>query len=371
MRILLDYRPALRQRTGVGAYIHETARALAGTSSPDESITLFSASWKDRLAPDAIPPLPVIDRRIPVRLLNLLWHRLEWPAVERVTGRHDDVVQAAHPLLLPSRLAARLVTIYDLDFLDHPERTTAEIRRDYAALAGSHARRADQVVVISKHTAQQVEHRLGVPASHITICPPGAPDWTTPPAPSSKRNCLLFLGTREPRKTLDVLLEAYARLVAADPATPPLVLAGRASEAAADLVRRAQEPPFAGRVELPGYVSDAEKRALFERAIVFVLPSHTEGFGMTAAEAMKAGVPVVVADRGALPETVGDAGARFDPDNAEALASLLHAIIRSPERQQQMIEAGRRQAARFTWTHTANRLRDAWRLAVEHRATRG
>jgi glycosyltransferase involved in cell wall biosynthesis len=371
VRILLDYRPALRQRTGVGAYIHETARALAASSPPDESVVLFSASWKDRLPPDVVPPLSIVDRRIPVRLLNLMWHRLEWPDVERITGQQFDVVQAAHPLLLPSRSAARLVTIYDLDFLDHPERTRAEIRRDYAALVGSHARRADQVVVISTHTARSVETRLGVPTSKITICPPGAPDWAPRAAPPSTGGCILFFGTLEPRKNLDVLLDAYSRMVATDPATPPLVLAGQIGDAAAPLVARTTAAQLAGRVELPGYVNDADKRALFDRALVFVLPSHTEGFGMPAAEAMKAGVPVVVADRGALPETVGEAGARFNPDDAAQLAAMLTEIVRSPERQSRMAEAGQRQAARFTWTHTANRLRDAWQRAREHRAARG
>jgi glycosyltransferase involved in cell wall biosynthesis len=371
VRILLDYRPALRQRTGVGAYIHETARALAATAPPGESVVLFSASWKDRLAPDAVAPLATVDRRIPVRLLNLTWHRLGWPEVEWITGGRFDVVQAAHPLLVPSRRAARLVTIYDLDFLDHPERTRAEIRRDYAALACSHARRADQVVVISAHTAHGVEHRFGVPPARITICPPGAPDWRPRAAPPSSRGCILFLGTLEPRKNLDVLLEAYSRMVVADPSTPPLVLAGRIGESAASIVQRAQAPPLAGRVELPGYVDEAAKRALFDRALVFVLPSHTEGFGMPVVEAMKAGVPVVVADRGALPETVGDAGTRIDPDDAGRLASVLAGIVGSPERQRQMADAGREQAARFTWTHTASRLREAWALAHAHRAARG
>jgi glycosyltransferase involved in cell wall biosynthesis len=370
VRILLDYRPALRQRTGVGAYIHETARALAATTPAGESVVLFSASWKDRLAPDVVPPLATIDRRIPVRLLNLIWHRLEWPEIERVAASRFDVVQAAHPLLVPSRAAARLVTIYDLDFLDHPERTRAEIRRDYGALARSHALRADQVVVISAHTAHSVEGRFGVPPARITICPPGAPDWRPRAGLPSSRGCILFLGTLEPRKNLDVLLDAYSRMVAADSSTPPLVLAGRVEDPASAVVRRAQAPPLAGRVEMPGYVDEASKRALFDRALVFVLPSHTEGFGMPVVEAMKAGVPVVVADRGALPETVGDAGARVDPDDAGQLAHVLTSIVQSPDRQRHMADAGLQQAARFTWLHTAGRLREAWALARDHRAAR-
>jgi len=371
VRILLDYRPALRQRTGVGAYIHETARALAATAPPGEAVVLFSASWKDRLSPAAIPPLQVIDRRIPVRLLNLAWHRLGWPSADAVAGGGFDIVQAAHPLMLPSPRAARIVTVHDLDFLDHPERTTAEIRRDYPALAAAHARVADQVIVVSADTARAVHSRLGVPTSHITLCPPGAPDWTPRPALPGADRCILFLGTLEPRKNLDVLLDAYERMLAADASTPPLVLAGRIHPTSASLIARIRSAPLAGRVETPGYIDDAEKRALFDRAVVLVLPSHTEGFGLPAVEAMKAGVPVAVADRGALPETVGHAGATFDPTDVEALAALLTTIVTSPDRQARMSEAGHAQAAQFSWTHTAKRMREAWRLALEHRNSRG
>lgn len=370
VRILLDYRPSLRQRTGVGAYVHETAKALAATAHPRESLVLFSASWKDRLAADVIPPLRVVDRRIPVRALNLAWHRGGFPPVEWIAGGGYDVVQAAHPLLIPSKRAARVVAIYDLDFLDHPERTRAEIRRDYPALAGAHARMADQVIVISQDTAHAVETRLGVPASRITICPPGAPDWPARSGPPAVNPCVLFLGTLEPRKNLDVLLDAYSRMVAADPAVPRLVLAGRVTDAAGALVARTRTPPLAGRVDLPGYVTDDEKRALFDRAIAYVLPSHTEGFGMTVVEAMKAGVPVVAAKRGALPDTVGTAGSLVDPDDAADLARALTEIVSSPERQIRMAAAGRAQAARFTWTETATRMREAWHLALEHQSER-
>lgn len=366
VRILLDYRPALRQRTGVGAYIHETARALAATAGAGESVVLFSASWKDRLAADAVMPLATVDRRIPVRLLNFAWHRLGAPAVERLAGDGYDVVQSAHPLLIPTRHAARVVTVHDLDFLDHPERTQAEIRRDYAALAGPHARAADQVIAVSPHTAREVERRLGVPPSRITVCPLGAPDWPVRAALPGAGACILFLGTLEPRKNLDVLLDAYSRLIATDPATPPLVLAGRIDPQADALVARARSAPLADRVELPGYVTDDQKRALFERAAVFVLPSHLEGFGLTAVEAMKAGVPVVAANRGALPDTVGRAGRLVDPDDAAQLAHALAEIVASRDLQQRMSDAGRAQAAQFTWTHTASRTREAWQLAREH-----
>jgi len=367
VRILFDYRPALRRRTGVGEYVHETARALVASASAGETLTLFSSSWKDRLAHDVVPGAATVDARVPVRALHLAWHRLEWPPVEWLAGSHD-VVQAAHPLLVPSRRAARLVTVYDLDFLDAPDRTHAEIRRDYPALAADHARRADQVITISTHTAEAIETRLGVPRSHISICRPGAPHWPRRVAEPVVDGCILFLGTLEPRKNLSVLLDAYSALLEARPDAPPLVLAGHIPAAAESLVRRTRERPLAGHVELPGYVSDEGKAALFRRALVLVLPSHTEGFGLTAVEAMAVGVPVIAANRGALVETVGDAGQLVSTDDPAALTDALSTLLSDAPRRDRMREAGWAHASQFTWARTAAGVREAWHLALEHRA---
>src|SRR5207344_1098460 len=103
----------------------------------------------------------------------------------------------------------------------------------------------------------------------------------------------LFLGTLEPRKNLGVLLEAYARLRARRTSTPPLVLAGGAGARADEIFERAHRPDLDGHVRLPGYVAPEARQTLYGQALVFVLPSHTEGFGLPAVEAMTCGVPVV------------------------------------------------------------------------------
>jgi glycosyltransferase involved in cell wall biosynthesis len=370
MRILVDYRPALRRRTGVGEYIHQTAVALAARPHTGDVLCLFSASWKDRLAANSVPGADVVDIAVPGRLLYLLWHRLEWPAVERLTGRAFDVVHSAHPLLIPSRRAARVVTVYDLDFLDHADRTVREIRRDYPALAGQHARRADQVVVISRHTAEDVERRLGVPTSHITVCTPGGPGWPGRRSEPVEGGCILFVGTLEPRKNLTALLDAYERLLASNPDVPPLVLAGRITEQAAAMVARIGRPPLAGRVTLPGYVQPEALQALYAQALVFVMPSHTEGFGLPVVEAMTVGVPVVAANRGALPEVIGDAGVLVDPEDPLALAQAIGDLLGNRDRRLALSEAGRRQASRFTWRATAENFHLAWQTAREHHAER-
>ena len=180
VRILLDYRPALRERTGVGEFVHELARALGAARHAGDEIYLFTSSWRDRPMAEVAAELPfvhIVDRRWPVSLLTWAWHHLEWPPAEWLTGP-IDVAHSVTPLLLPARRAALVVTVHDLDFLHHPERASGEMRRDYPALARSHATRADRVIAVSNYTAKQVTASLGVPPERISVCSPGPPAWT-------------------------------------------------------------------------------------------------------------------------------------------------------------------------------------------------
>jgi glycosyltransferase involved in cell wall biosynthesis len=373
VRILVDYRPALRARTGVGEYIHQVVRLLARNAG--DELTLFSSSWKDRLAASLSSELAgaqLVDRRIPVGALNVAWHRFGWPTVETLIGGGFDVAHSPHPLLMPSRSAAQVVTIHDLDFLGHPERTTREIRRDYPALTGAHARRADRVIVSSSYAAGEVVRLLEVPRDRIAVCPAGAPEWVSRPVPVSARTdgCVLFMGTLQARKNIGALLEAYGRLLARVPSMPKLVLAGAADPDAAHWLEDIGHPPLAGHVEHLGYVPEEQRRKMYEVARVLVLPSFEEGFGLPALEAMAAGVPVVASNRGALPEVMGDAGVLVDPTDIEGLAAGIERMISDCAFADAAVAQGLNRARQFSWQRTAGAVRQAYEEAVAARFDR-
>ena len=376
MRVLVDYRPALRHRSGVGEYAHELIKALLVTSGPESTddpieLTLFSSSWKDRLRqPDDLASAARVDRRVPVKVLNFAWHRLEWPTAESLTGNVVDVTHSFHPLILPSRQAARVVTIHDLDFLSHPERTRAEIRRDYSALVRSHAHRADHIVVNSHFTGAEVERRLEVGADKITVCVPGAPDWAPRHAPPADDAYVLFFGTLEPRKNVGGLLDAYEALTTRRRDLPPLVLAGGETPDARAWLERIARPPLNRLVRHVGYVDPAKRRSLFEGARLLVQPSFDEGFGMPVLEAMTLGVPVIAARRGALPEVVGDAGPLIDPESPEELASAIERLLDDDALWAACAAKGPLRAHHFRWEESSRRLADAYRLALQHRVAR-
>ena len=359
LRILLDYRPALRERTGVGEYAHELAAALVRQLAPPDRLTLFSSSWKDRLPAGRVPGADVVDVRVPVRVLNAAWHRLGWPPVERFAGP-IDIAHSLHPLLLPVRRARQIVTIHDLDFLDHPERTRGEIRRDYAALAPGHARRAAAVVTVSAFTASEIQRRLGVPAERILVCSPGAPPWPARPR-APENGPILFMGTLEPRKNVGALLSAYAALLRRVPNAPDLWLAGGATDASAPWLRAIGEPPLAGRVKHLGYIQSERRYDLYAQAAMLVLPSHLEGFGIPALEAMTVGVPVIVSTRGALPEVTGGAAQVVEPDDIEGLADAMRRYLEDPDRAATAAAAGIARARQYSWDASAAALVSVYR----------
>lgn len=367
MRVLIDYRPALRAASGAGAYIHQLAAALVASRTQPLELTIFSSSWKDRLSvPADLNGTQAVDRRIPVSVLNRLWHRFEWPPAEMLTRSEFDVVHSPHPLLLPTSHAARVITIHDLNFLSHPERTRAEIRRDYPDLARAHAARADAIIVSSQFTAGEVTRQLGVPPERITVCPPGAPDWRPRPAAPAD-GYILFLGTLEPRKNVGGLLDAYERMIDRG-AVSELVLAGQAPEEARHWLDRIARPPLAGRVRHVGYVDRTSLPDLYSRARVLVMPSFEEGFGIPVLEAMTIGVPVVAARRGSLPEVLGDAGVLVDPDRPDDIAAGIERLLSDPGFAQQCSLQGIDRARRFSWNTTAKRVIDVYRRAIERHA---
>ena len=288
-----------------------------------------------------------------------------------VAGGPFDVAHSLHPLLLPTRTAAQVVTIHDLNFLRHPERTRAEVRRDYPALARAHAHRADRVIVVSQFTASEVQRLLDVPADRISICSPGGPAWTPRPV-QPKDGYVLFFGTLEPRKNVGALLDAWAMLAGRRPNLPRLVLAGKATEQSAPWLERIDRAPLKGLVTHLGYIAPAERQSLYAGARLLVQPSFEEGFGLPVLEAMTAGVPVVAANAGALPEVGGDAVLLAQPTDPASFASAIERLLDDDELVDACVAKGLTRAAAFNWAHTAQATLDAYdRAIVRHTATRG
>ena len=168
---------------------------------------------------------------------------------------------------------------------------------------------------------------------------------------------VLAVGTVEPRKGLDVLIEAMAKPYAPD---LPLVVVGPPGWGEVDLTALAEEHGLtAGRLRVLGRISDIDLAVVLRRAAVLAVPSRAEGFGLPVLEALAVGTPVVHTDVPALAEVAGDAGVTVPRGDARALAAALQAVLDDPAGTQRRVAQGRLRAEAFTWEHVATEL---WRL---------
>lgn len=374
VRVLVDYRPALRARTGIGEYVHELARALARSHGDEVHVTAFSASWSDRITVEAAADLPgvhLVERPVPVGALRWSWYRRSWPPVEWLAGAHD-VVHSPTPLLVPASRAAQVVTVFDLHFLHAPAEAQDVSQQQFAVRVRDHVSRADHVIAGSPYAATLVTGELGVSPARVTTTALGAPRWADDVVRrrgDDAGETLLFLGTLEPRKNVGLLLDAYERLRARRPAAPPLVIAGGLAPGGEAWVERAGRPPLTGHVRITGYVSDAERRTLYTQARALLLPSREEGFGLPVLDAMACGLPVVVSPAGPLPDLVGDAGLVAPLDAPDAWADAIEACL-DDIRARAWGARGRARASAYTWAATAAGTVRAYRAAMAARAER-
>jgi len=368
MHIVLDFRPALRHSTGVGTYVHNLVTALS-EGFPEESYTVFSASWKDRLDTSLVPDdVTVADSRIPVRALDWAWHRWQWPAVERLVGP-VDIAHSPSPMLLPSRRARTIVTVHDCYFMRHPDDVFGPVRRDYVPLARRAAHLADAVVVVSESTATEAVELLGITRDKICVTHLGVDDaFSRADAATAQtllqqhhidRPFLLFVGRREKRKDLGTLLAAFDGL-RAEGADVQLALVGPDApgwsetwSAASARVRQ--------HTRLIPHQSAGRLAGLYAAASVVVMPSRWEGFGLTGLEAMACGTPVVASRVGSLPEVLGDAALFSAAGDAASMAEQCRRVLHDGELAQRLSMQGRRHAAGFRWSETARRTHELYR----------
>ncbi|MBK5254563.1 MAG: glycosyltransferase family 4 protein [Vicinamibacteria bacterium] len=359
MKVALDVRPALSRPTGVGVYIGALAAAIPRLDL-ESSFTLFTSSLSERWTkPVSDPNVEIVDRSIPVRMLNLAWNRLSWPPIEMLCGRAFDLVHSPHALLTPARRARRIISIHDLFFFKHPEMTGAEIRRDYAPLVQSHAAKADGIICPSEHTAREIETLLHVPTAKICVTPYGVdPAFRVAPTPADveavlqrlglSRGGILYLGSDEKRKNLGALVNAYRVLAERLDDPPPLVLVGPGD--AFD-----ESPgPSGPRIVSTGYLETREVRALMAASQCLALVSLDEGFGFPVVEAMAAGLPVVCSRGSSLEEIAGGAAELVgDPRDKEAIVEGLSRVIEDPARAGELRTAGLERSRLFDWERTA------------------
>lgn len=275
---------------------------------------------------------------------------------------------ALHPvnvLFIPAHVVppvhprATVVTIHDLGYLHEPEAHTDWSRRYLDWSTRWSVRAARQVIAISEATKEDLVESYRVATDRVSVVYHGIDERFQPVGETEMARArweiglgaderfILFVGTLQPRKNLVRLIEAF-ETIADDDADLKLVLAGRRGWKYDEINHAIETSRCRGRILLPGHVPDADLPALYSAAAAVALVSLYEGFGLPALEAMACGAPVLVSDRGSLPEITGDVAIAVDPLDIGAIAAGLRALLVPAERESRS-GRGRQRAAKFTW----------------------
>ena len=339
---------------GTGRYAGELAAALALTVPPDSSLQPWSA-WHGPNPPalsgaSALRQLPMASK-----VLSRMWERGHGPA-----PRDADVVHATTLLVPPKRRAALVVTIHDVVPWTHPQTLTPRGLRFHQRMGSRAALEADLIVTPTVAVASQIRDILS-PRVEVVAVHPGFSSALSVPVDAGERRCrhvraddyVLFVGTAEPRKGLDTLLNALAGPELKEEA---LVVVGPRGWGGVDVAQDAGALGIGDRVTVTGQVDDADLASLYAGASLVVMPSRAEGFGLPVLEAMALGVPVVTSDDPALREVGGGATQVFPIGDPQALSMAMARVLSDAGLRKQMIRAGRTRARDFDWLDSARTL---------------
>jgi glycosyltransferase involved in cell wall biosynthesis len=338
LRVALETQYAHGPATGLGVY----ARWLAAALRDRDDLELVEVA-------DPAFDLWRFDRRI-------YWDQMRAPRLLREA--RADIVHCTGGTL-PWRVPRPVVlTLHDLVWLRGANRGRPYVRWYFGDLQPRLARRADAIIADTDAARDDIAQGLGIDPARIAVCGAGLdprffdlkcgmPDFS-PAVPY-----VLSVGTVEERKDLITAVRALAhipdlRRISAGPLTPYSRL----------VANEAERLGISDRVQLLGFVDDAQLLSLYERAAAFIFPSRYEGFGLPPLQALAAGVPVVASRIPVLEEVLGDCALLAPPGDAHAFAQALRsALDRSPY----LSERGRIRARSFTWENVADKVVSVYR----------
>ncbi len=367
MRLGLDVSAVPVRVAGAGRYVVELARRLP---APDLALTLVTrrgdgARWRDGSGAEVVEQVPAAR---PARLLYEATRLARAPVMDRLDVWHGPHYTMPRALRVPA-----VVTIHDLTFFTHPQyHERAKVRFFQRAIVEA-ARHAAVLVTVSAWTAAQLDEVVGDHAP-VVVAPHGVDHARFAPAgPDAaaweasgldhERPYVLFVGTLEPRKGVDVLLAAFATL-AARTADLELWLVGQQGWRAEGIVAALRDHPFRDRIRRLGYVPDDLLGALLRGARAVAYPSRAEGFGLPVLEALACGAPVATTADTVMAEVAGEAASLSPVGDADALAHELALLVALDDASRAAIAArGVARASTFTWERSVEAHRHAYAMA--------
>lgn len=348
MHIAIDVRSLMEGRhSGVEEYTTQIIRAMS-EYAPLHTYHVFYNSARAVTLPSFRDNVVVHSFSYPNKILNASQLVFGLPKWDRMMRTLIDVVFIPNPRLVPLSAGIPFVTVaHDVSYERFPEFLTLKRRMWHALMQPKKLlEKSHHIIAVSEHTKRDLTDVYDIDPNAVRVVYPGVA-----PTPASvnavqvqqvilqyrlPQSFLLFVGTREPRKNITSVIEAFSSI--ANHISQDLVIAGEVGWKEAEIMHAISSSPYSDRIHFIGFVREEDKRAIYAAADVFVYPSFYEGFGFPPLEALMAGTPTVTSFNSSLPEVVGKWATLVDPYNTPEIASVLKELLVSPMRVEKSVQ---------------------------------
>jgi glycosyltransferase involved in cell wall biosynthesis len=305
----------------------------------------------------------VIPLKLPTRYL-LPWR--EYITIPNTLRNSRAEIFHHTKSILPFFISCKkIVSIFDVSPLLFPEMFPFFERVYLQKNTERAVQQADCILTISENSKNDIINYFRVDESKVRVTYIGVSEHFKPIKDKHGmhevrqryglgESVILFVGTIQPRKNIDILIRAYHKLRKEKRIDHQLVIVGRFGWLYHGLLALIKELGEERNVIFTGPVSDEELPFFYNHADIFVYPSSYEGFGLPVIEAMACGTPVITSNVSSLPEITGDAGLLVAPQNTEELADSMKMLLFDNALQLSLIEKGSQQIKKFSWYECAS-----------------
>ncbi|MBI5045176.1 MAG: glycosyltransferase family 4 protein [Candidatus Levybacteria bacterium] len=351
----------IKDKVGISEYVYELILEFSKLASVDRIFTIY---LKRNQAEDF--PQEKSFWRYCIFGPKKFWTQFALPLKLFINKDRPDV------FFSPAHYAPRfspvptVISIMDLAFFHFPEYFTKKDLTQLHSWTSYSIKNAKAIITISEASKNDIIKFYQVSKEKIHVIYPGIKNkhMLEPHLYSLQKlqntyqipkNYILFVGTLQPRKNINRLIEAFSKLLKEKglPDDLSLVIVGKKGWKYEEILAAPEKYGVEDKVIFLDFVKNEDLQLLYEHAQVFAWPSLYEGFGLPVLEAMKYGCPVVTSNVSSLPEAGGDAALYVDPTKVDDIEKKMYKVLSDKKLRSDMIEKGKNHIKKFSWENAA------------------
>lgn len=372
MKVSIELQPCLKNKSGIGVYTYELTKRLQNFRDIEFEGNIFNFFNRNFIERD-IEGIG-INRNI-CSLFPYGVYRRIWSYVpikyNFLFKRNADIYQFFN-FIVPPNISGKVITaIHDLTYILYPDTMNNANKKRLEKDMKKTINRADYIITISENSRRDIIKYLNVNEDKIEVIYPGVDEMYK--CILSDREIIdvkdkynihgkyfLYLGTLEPRKNIETIIKAYNLFNKSNKDNIKLVLAGKKGWLYDNIFELVKEFKIGDKVIFTDYVEDKDKPVLYQGAEIFLFPSLYEGFGIPVVEAMASRTPVITSNSSSLPEVAGKAAIITEPLDYKKISDSIRLILNDSKLREEMIAEGIKQADKFNWDKSAEKLKNIY-----------